>query len=212
MNYCGLSPKFCYIIFHHGGATFANFLKPQALQITTKADLYEVLSYYRDRQQCAHAICRGRSLSLSHKSSPESFQTTQILIMLPDLRAHPNVAFPITQRISPLVIRQLMKASSILAYTNAMADKAGSISKDSADGYLARKIMSTGLVLASPFDECQQHRKIFVNVVEWLVRRILVHEGAPDLEKKERSAFYEKSPAFMGPKARITGKSLKHLS
>lgn len=58
------------------------------------------------------------------------------------------------------------------------------MSKDSAERYLARKIISTVLTLASIFNECHPYPTIFLNIVERLVRRVLVHEGALALDKK----------------------------
>lgn len=117
-----------------------------------------------------------------------------------------------TNRVGPGAIRQFLQSDSIFAYTHALAEKAGSVTKDTADGYLAREIMCTGLALASIFDECHPYPTIFVNIVERLVRRLFVHEGALALEKKDRSAFYEKNLAFMGLASATSGKSLKHMS
>lgn len=58
-KFCGLSPKFQQIIRHQGGTEFAAFFKPHALQITTKADLYEVLGHFRACVHCEHAICHS---------------------------------------------------------------------------------------------------------------------------------------------------------
>lgn len=210
-RYCGISPKFRQIIRHQGGKEFSAFFKAHALQIETKADLYEVLSHFRAGLQCARALCRGNSLSMCHNQSQEAYQEKQIQIILPELRAQPHLAFPMTQRLVPGAIRQFLQAGSIVAYTHALAEKAVSVTKDSVDGYLARVIMTTGLALASIFDECHPYLTIFLNVVERLVGRLLVHEGTLALEKKDRSAFYEKNLDFMGLAAAPSGKSLKHL-
>lgn len=53
---------------------------------------------------------------------------------------------------------------------------------------------------------------IFLNVVERLIRRVMVHEGALALQKKDRSAFYEKKLTFMGLATVASWKSLKHLA
>lgn len=50
------------------------------------------------------------------------------------------------------------------------------------------------------------------NVIERLGRRLFVDEGAVVLEKKQRSAFYERNLAFMGLAAAASGKALKHLA
>lgn len=49
-------------------------------------------------------------------------------------------------------IRQLHQSGSIVAYTHAFVEKTVPVTKDSADGYLAHEIMSTGLALAAIFD------------------------------------------------------------
>lgn len=72
--------------------------------------------------------------------------------------------------------------------------------------------MSTGFALASIFHECHPYPTIFLSIMERFARRLLVHEGALALEKKDRSAFHERNLTFMGLAAAASGKSLKQLS
>lgn len=50
--------------------------------------------------------------------------------------------------------------------------------------------MYTGLEIASILDEFHPFPTIFLNLVERLVRCLLIHEGVLAFEKKERSPFY----------------------
>lgn len=172
--FCGLSPKPLQIIKHQEGPEFSAFLKPLALQVATKADFYEALSHFRSGQQCARALCYVNNLSLSHESSEEAFQPKQIPVVLPELRAQPHLSFTLTQRVAPAEIRQFLQARAIVSYTNVLAEKAGSLTKDSADGYLDGEIMCTGFALAVISDELHPYPTIFLNVVERLVRRLMV--------------------------------------
>lgn len=97
--------------------------------------------------QCARGLCLLNNVAEKHEAEPDAFQEKQIPIVLPDLRAHPHLSMPMTQGVAPAAIRQFMQAGSVVAHTNLLAAKARSISADSADGYLAREIMSTGLAL-----------------------------------------------------------------
>lgn len=114
-KYCRLSPKFRQIIRHQDGALFAAFFKPQALQISTKSDLYKVLSHFWGGLYCARALCRLNNLSISHQATVESFHSKQIPIVLPDLRAHPQLSFPMKQRVAPGAIHQFLQSRSIVA-------------------------------------------------------------------------------------------------
>lgn len=211
-KFCGLSQKFRQIIHNQRGAEFSAFFKPHALHIATIADLYEVLTHFRSGMQCARGLCRVNNLPIQSRSSPELFQAREIPIVVPRFRAHSHLSIPMTQRVALAAIRQFLQASSIVAYTNGMAAKTGSVKLESADGHLAREILSMGLGLASIFDECHPFPTVFLNVLERLFRRLLVHEDALALDKKEWSAFYEKNLPFIGLASAPSWKSLKHLA
>lgn len=72
--------------------------------------------------------------------------------------------------------------------------------------------MSTGLTLVSLFDEFHPYPMIFSNAVERLVRRLIVHESALGLDRKDRGAFYEKNLLYMGLGGVASTKSLKQLA
>lgn len=69
----------------------------------------------------------------------DSFQSTQIPIVLPYQRAQPNLSFPMTQDVGPAAIRQFLQSESSVAYNHALDEKGRSISMDSADWYFARE-------------------------------------------------------------------------
>lgn len=77
----------------------------------------------------------------------------------------------------------------MVVYTHELVERAGPLAEDSTDGYFAREIMPKGLALVSFFDDCHPYPTIFLNVVERLVRLLLVHEGALAVDKKEWSAL-----------------------
>ena len=79
-----------------------------------------------------------------------------------------------------------------------MARRAGSVEKDSADGYLAREIKVIGLALAALLDEFHPAHVVTSNAVERLVRRLSVLEESISVDRKERGAFYEKKLGFLG--------------
>lgn len=129
-KYCGLSPKFRQIIRHQSGKELSAFFNPHAPQIATKSNLYEVLGHFRAVVQCARALCRFNNLSVSHELTIESYQSKQIPIVLLELRTQPHLSFLMTQRVAPGAIRQFLQAGLIVAYTHALSEKAGSVSKD----------------------------------------------------------------------------------
>lgn len=204
-----LYAKFRQVI-RQGGPGFAEFLSPLTLEVTTKTELYQVLEYYRAGVQCARTLCFQNNLPLSHKECKDLFQVRQLPIVLPELRSHPQATFPLAERVAPTEIRRFLQAGSIIAYTRGLADKAGSANKDSADGYLAREILTTGLALVNVFDEFHPYQLVFSNAVERLVGRLVVHDAALALDRKERGAFYEKNLAYLGLGAVASGKSLNN--
>lgn len=180
------------------------------LEVSKKTELQELLYYYRSGIQCARTLCYLSNLRLSHSKCKSKFQTRSQPVLLPDFRSVQQVGFPLTERVAPTEIRRFLQAGSVLAYTRLLADKAGAVNKDCADGYMAREIMTMGLTLAALLDELYHYPMIFSNGVERLVRRLVVHEKALDLGKKERGAYCEKNLAYL---ARATsGKSLKQLA
>lgn len=210
-EFCGLSPKFREIIKYQGGPGFAELFKPLALQVATEAELLESLSFYRGGIKTARALCCANNLSMSHSASKDMFQPKIIPIILPELRSQPHLSFPIRERVAPVGIRHFLQSGSIAAFTTNLAERSGSVNKHPADGYMAREILCTGHTLAALFDECHPYPTVFLSAVERLVRRMLVHEAAVALDKKDRSAFYEKNLAYMGIAPATAGKSLKHL-
>lgn len=211
-EFSGISPKFRSIIKHQGGPGFSDFYKPLALQVATKAELFETLTYYRSGIQCSKALCRTNNLTFSHSASKDLFQAKTIPVLLPDSRSQPQLSFPLTQRVAPSAIRHFLLSGSIVAFTHNLAERAGPTSRDTADGYLAREILCTGMTLAAMFDEMHPYPTIFLSSVERLARRLLVLERALTLEKKDRSNFFERNVAFMGIAPATSGKSLKHIS
>lgn len=104
-TYFGLSPKVRQIIPLQDEAEFSTLLKPKALQVATKADLYKLLGRFRAERQCVHGLCRVEKLPVAHDSSPEALHGKQIPIVLPDLRDHSHLSISMTQRVTPGAIR-----------------------------------------------------------------------------------------------------------
>lgn len=209
--FAGLSAKFRQIIYQ-GGPGFMKFLISLTLIFTTKAGLYQVLQYYRTGFQCARTLCFQNNLSLSHKECKELCQVCQIPVILPEVRSHPQATFPLAQRVAATEIRRFLQAGSIIAYTNGLAENAGPLNKDSAEGYLARDILTTGLSLVNLLEEFHPYPLIFSSAVERLGRRLVSYEAALTRDREDRSAFYEKNLSYVGLRGVASGKSLKKLS
>ena len=91
-----------------------------------------------------------------------------------------------------------LQQGSLVTAFEAMSRRAGIVERETADGYLAREIKVSGLILASFLDELHPDQVTTSTAVERLVRRLVVLEESISIDKKERAAFYEKKLAFMG--------------
>lgn len=114
-----LSAKFRQVI-RQGSPGFAEFLSRLTLEVTTKAELYQVLEYYRAGVQCARTLYFQNNLPMSQKECHDLCQVRQLSIFLPELRSHPQATFPLAERVAPTEICRFLQAGSIIVYTKTL--------------------------------------------------------------------------------------------
>lgn len=159
-----------FVILSNKGTRFKQFFKPCVLEVSNKTELYEVLYYCRLGIQCARTLCHLNNQRISHAKCKSKFQARSHPVILLDFRSVQQVGFPLTESVTPTEIRNFLQSGSIVSYTRQLAGKAGPINKDSANGYMARDAMTTGLTMVTLMEEFDPYRMIFSNGVESLVR------------------------------------------
>lgn len=122
------------------------------LEVTTKADMYPFLTYWKEGQKLVQVMCRSAALNISHEKDKAVFQSIRTPILWPDHRTNANLAFPPHKCIATRELRRWIQKGSIIPFVEALAGKAGRIDRDNADAYLVREIMCTGMALAPFFD------------------------------------------------------------
>lgn len=185
-------------ILKQGGSDFATFFEPMSLEVTTKAELYSLLNYWKEGQRVIQVMCRTNALKVSHDKNRECFQPIRAPLLRPDRRANADLSFPPEKRIATRELRRWMQKGSIIPFVETLESRAGPVDKDNSDAYLAREIKCTGMALAAFLDEFHPNPIIYSSGIERLVRRLVVIEAALEKDKKDRGAFYEKNLSFLG--------------
>lgn len=149
---------------------------------------------------------------MSHEALKDLLLEKQTPIIFHNLRAQTHISFSVTQLVAPTSIRHFLQLDLIVGYTKDLAERAGPVNKDYADGYLAREILLTGMTLAAILYKCKPYLTVFLTSVASLNGRILVQADAIALEKKGRSSFYEKNLQFIEMAPTTSEKLLKRIS
>lgn len=152
--------------------------------MTTKADIYALLNYWKEGQRLIQVLCRTNALKVSHDKNKGCFQAIRAPLLRPDRRPNADLAFPPDKRIATRELRRWMQKGSIIPIVEALAAKAGPVDKDNADAYQAREIKCTGLALAALLDEFHPNPIVFSSGIERLVRRLVVIEMALEKDRK----------------------------
>lgn len=79
-----------------------------------------------------------------------------------------------------------------------IAARAGQVDRDTAEGHLAREIVSVGMPLAALLDEHHSHLKVYGEGVERLVRRLVTLEEDTWLLYRDLGVLFIKKIALMG--------------
>lgn len=137
--------------------------------MTTNTELYQVLEYYRHRVQCARIQCFQNNLPLSNKECKNLGQIRQLPIVLPVLRSHLQTTFPLLEKVDPTGDLSILTGGLDHYIHPRLTDKYGPANNYSADGYLARCILTTCLALVNLFDELHPYSLIFsIHSITWI--------------------------------------------
>lgn len=191
-----------------GGPKFKELFEPLRYEVTSPKDMELLLRYFHESQRLIWGVCHSAGLDIDPANCKAQLEKQPVFRVRPERRRENNLSFPPTQRRAPFEISRFLSEGSVRTFVENLAARAGNSQKDSAEGHLARQILFAGLALSSLLDEFHPVQILYSNVVEPLVRQILVYERAVGLEKGERSAFLTKSLAFVG----IGGGALKETA
>lgn len=75
-------------------AHFFVFFEPMALEVTTEAELYELLNYWKEFQCRIQVFCLSLALKFFHEKNSNEIQITRSPVVLPDLHSNGYLSFP----------------------------------------------------------------------------------------------------------------------
>lgn len=136
-------------------------------------------------------LCRDNVLTPDNEGCASKLNPEVVPAQMfkPEDRLDGRLSFPPKSHIAPRKIGRSMKHGFMLAWVEVQTSRTGTTEKDSAEGYMERDIILTGMAVAGSLEGLYPQPIVFSAGVEGLVHDLVIIEETMTKDRNARGAF-----------------------